>query len=238
MATFVCVHGAFQGGWVWKKTAQALSALGHEVLTPTLSGCGHHRHAMSQDLGLQTYLQDIASFFELEDVTDAILVGHSYSGIICSGVMGKILSRLSGLVFVDAIILQPGRSFADLGGEPFMAMLTSRLVDDWLITPWPAAMFGVAGAPDEDWFLSRLAPFPVAGFTDKTAPDELVFPKKRHYVRCSQNPNPMLAAMADRAEGLGFSMQAIASNHCPQMTAPVELARALATIAESMVGPL
>ena len=83
--------------------------------------------------------------------------------------------------------------------------------------------------------MSRVAPFPKAGFTDKTTGGEMLLPARRHHVRCTQNPNPMLAAMAKRAEDLGFLMHTIASNHCPQITAPVELARTLATIAESVV---
>jgi len=98
-----------------------------------------------------------------------------------------------------------------------------------------ADMCGVGCAPEEDWFMSRVAPFPKAGFTDKTTGGEMLLPARRHHVRCTQNPNPMLAAMAKRAEDLGFLMHTIASNHCPQITAPVELARTLATIAESVV---
>jgi len=236
MAMFVCVHGAFQGGWVWKQTASALLSLGHAVYAPTFSGCGHHRHAMERGMGLGTYVRDLTSFLELEDLTDVILVGHSYSGLVCAGAMPEILPRLAALVFVEAVIPQPDRSFADLGGEPFRAMLESRLIDGWLVSPWPAAAFGVAGAPDEDWFMSRLAPFPLAAFTDTAAAGELVFPGKRHYVRCRQNENPMVAAMAVRAESLGFVANSLASGHCPQITVPVELARLLATIAEDAAG--
>jgi pimeloyl-ACP methyl ester carboxylesterase len=236
MATFVCVHGAFQGGWVWKNTAAALSTLGHQAFAPTFSGCGHHRHTAGHGLGLQTYLRDLAAFFELEDLTDVVLVGHSYSGIVCAGAMPDILPRLSGFVCVEAVIPEPGCSFADFGGAPFAAMLNGHLVDDWQVGPWPAAAFGVSGAPEEDWFMSRLAPFPLAAFTDKSAGEDLLFPDKRHFIRCDQNPNPMLAAMARRAQDLGFAMHAIDSGHCPQITAPVELARQLATLAESMPG--
>ena len=235
MATFVCIHGAFQGGWVWKETARALFALGHEVHAPTLSGCGFHRHSLRRDFGLETYLLDLAAFFETEDLEDAILVGHSYSGIVCSGAMPGLLPRLAGTILVDAILPDPGRSFAGLGGEPFRAMLASRTVDGWLASPWDAAMFGVAGAPREGWFMDRVAPFPLAAFTDPFPEGTLVFPEKRHYVRCSDNPNPMLGLMAVKAQSLGFVMHAIASGHCPQMTVPVELARILATLAESMV---
>ena len=237
MATFVCVHGAFQGGWVWKKTAKALETMGHEVHTPTLSGCGHHRHTMARGQGLPTYLEDIASYMELQDLSDVILVGHSYSGIICCGVMPRVLSRLSGLVFVDAILPLPGKSFADLGGEPFQKLLASRLVDGWLVAPWQPAMFGLVDVPAEEaWFMERVTPFPMAAFTDQAGEGEPCFPEKRYYVRCGANPNPMLANMAKRAEALGFAMEAIDSNHCPQMTVPMDLARKLAVLAEKVVG--
>jgi len=234
MATFVCVHGAFQGGWVWKETAKALSALGHVAYAPTLSGCGYHRHAMGPGLGLGTYIRDLKAFFALEDLKEAILVGHSYSGFVCAGALPDLVPRLAGMVFVDAVTPEPGRSFAGLGGEPFRAMLAARTIDGWLVSPWDAALFGVAGSQGEGWFMERVAPFPLAGFTDAMPAGPLAFPEKRHYVRCAENPNPMLAAMADRAKSLGFSMQAIASGHCPQITVPVELARVLATIAETM----
>ena len=237
MATFVCIHGAFQGGWVWKDTAQALSALGHTVLTPTLSGCGHHAHAlMGPGLGLDAYIRDTTSFFELEDLENAILVAHSYSGLICSGAMAAIAPRLAGTVYVDALLPQPGHSFADMAGEPFRAMLSARVRDGWLVEPWEAPLFGVAGDERAPWFLSRLFPFPLAAFTDATAATQTAFPLNRHYVRCAANPNPMLAANAGRAEALGFALHAIDSGHCPQITAPVELARVLAAIAATLNG--
>ena len=237
MATFVCIHGAFQGGWVWKDTARTLAALGHTALAPTLSGCGHHAHAvMGPGYGLGTYLRDVTSFFELEDLENAILVAHSYSGFICAGVMAAIAPRLAGTVFVDALLPQPGGSFADLAGEPFRAMLMARVRDGWLVEPWEAPLFGVAGDERAQWFLSRLFHFPLAAFTEASAAGETVFPQRRHYVRCAANPNPMLAANAARAEGLGFAMHAIDAGHCPQLTAPVELARVLAAIAADLNG--
>lgn len=234
MATFVCIHGAFQGGWVWRDTTRALFALGHEVLSPTLSGCGHLAHGMGPGLGLGTYVRNVVQFFELEDLQDVILVGHSYSGLICTGAMAEIAPRLAGTVYVDALLPQPGQSFADMAGEPFRNMLSARLRDGWLVAPWEAPMFGVAGDERAEWFLSRLFPFPLAAFTDATGTGDPVFPKQHHYLRCAANPNPMLAANAARAAGLGFAMHSIDTGHCPQITAPVELARMLATIAADM----
>jgi pimeloyl-ACP methyl ester carboxylesterase len=235
MATFVCVHGAFQGGWVWKRTADALFSMGHRTYAPTFSGCGHHRHTMDKGLGLGAYVRDLTQFFELEDLSDAYLVAHSYSGLVCAGAMAELMGRLAGTIYVEGIIPQPGKSFAALGGEPFRAMLDARRVDGWLVSPWEAALFGVAGAPEEDWFMARVAPFPLAAFTDP-AVGELVFPEKRHYIRCAKNPNPMLVAMEKRAASLGFAMHTIESGHCPQITLAVELARVLATIVDAKNG--
>lgn len=233
MATFVCVHGAFQGGWVFSRLARALRARGHEVYAPTLSGCGYLDHDRERPVGLGTFCSDLTQFFELEDLTGVVLVGHSYSGLVCLGSLPALASRLAGCVFVETIMPDPGHSFADLGGEPFRAMLRSRVRDGGLVEPWPAAMFGLAGSPLADWFMARVAPFPLAAFTDALpdAPAEL--PSRRHYVRCTENPNPMLAAMAKKAESHGFAMHAIASGHCPQMTATEPLAALLAEIATS-----
>ncbi|MHC1789434.1 alpha/beta fold hydrolase [Solidesulfovibrio sp.] len=236
MATFVCIHGAFQGGWVWKDTAQALFTLGHDVLAPTLSGCGYLAHGLGPGLGLGTYIRDVTQFFALEDLNDAILVAHSYSGLVCCGAMAEIAPRLAGAIFVDALLALPGHSFAGLAGEPFRAMLSARVRQGWLVDPWVAPLFGVAGDDRADWFLGRLFPFPLAAFTDATATAEPVFPPERHYVRCAANPNPLLAANAARAAELGFAMHAIDTGHCPQITAPVALARVLAAIAAGLAG--
>ncbi len=236
MATFVCVHGAFQGGWVFRNMAGALATLGHAVHAPTFSGCGHHRTVRVKGLGLSVYVDELAAYLELFDLQDVILVAHSYSGIVCAAAMPRLAPRVAATVSLEGIIPKPGLSFADLGGEPFAAMLEARRLDGGLVSPWQAAMFGVAGAPDEDWFMSRLAPFPMAAFTDPVPEGELVFPAKKHYVRCLENPNPMLVAMAERARGLGFTMHELKSGHCPQITVPVDAARLLAAIAENGAG--
>jgi pimeloyl-ACP methyl ester carboxylesterase len=234
MATFVCIHGAFQGGWVWRECARTLGTLGHETLTPTLSGCGHLAHGLGPGVGPGTYLRDIVRFFELEDVQEALLVAHSYSGLLCAAALAEVGPRLSALVCVDALLPSPGQSFAGMAGEPFRAMLEARVREGWQVLPWEAALFGVAGDAREAWFVSRLAPFPLAAFTEPAPSAPPAWPKLRHYVRCAANPNPMLAANAARAEAAGFVMHAIDSGHCPQITAPVELARLLAGIAEGV----
>lgn len=237
MAQFLCIHGAFQGGWVFSKLADALRPMGHVVHAPTLSGCGYHSHLQDRRLGLDAFCRDVIAYCELEDLHDCILVGHSYSGLICLSTLPALRSRLAGAVFIETIMPEPGRSFFDLGGEVFQTMVRSRLMDEWLVKPWQAGMFGLAeGSPAAEWFMSRVAPFPLTGFTDPIPSVPYDLPENRHYIRCAQNPNPMLLAMAVKAEGLGFMMHSIPSGHCPQMTVPDLLAAKLSEIAAGMAG--
>lgn len=234
MATFVCVHGAFQGGWVFSDLARELRAKGHEVHTPTLSGCGYLRHRLERGLGLEDYCRDLTGFFELEDLSGAVLVGHSYSGLVCLGALPAIASRLAGWACLETILPEPGQSFAALGGEPFQKLLNAQLRDGWLVDPWAAAMFGLEGSPRAGWFMARVAPFPLAAFTDPLPETPPPLPERRHYIRCTGNPNPMLAAMAKKAEARDFAMHAIDSGHCPQVTATTVLADTLCDIADSV----
>lgn len=236
MATFVCVHGAFQGGWVFSALARALRVEGHEVHAPTLTGCGYLRHRLEQGIGLEDYCRDLTAYFELEDLSGAVLVGHSYSGLVCLGALPAIAPRVAGWACIETILPEPGQSFVALGGEPFQNMLKSRLRDGWRIDPWPAAMFGLEGAPEAAWFMSRVAPFPLAAFADPLPDAPPPLPERRHYIRCTGNPNPMLAAMAKKAEARGFAMHAIDSGHCPQVTAVAALAETLSGIAADIVG--
>ena len=94
MAKFVLVHGTGCGGWVWKKLAPLLSLAGHEVYTPTLTGVGDRSHLLDCGVDLTTHITDIASLLWYEDLTDVVLVGHSYAGMVITGVAAQAPARL------------------------------------------------------------------------------------------------------------------------------------------------
>ena len=94
MATFVLVHGAWLGGWCWQRVAPHLRRAGHEVYTPTLTGLGERAHLLSRDVGLDTHVQDIVGVLECEDLLEVILVGHSFGGMVVSGVAERVPDRL------------------------------------------------------------------------------------------------------------------------------------------------
>ena len=232
MATIVLVHGAFQGGWVWQRMAEALSERGHTAHRPTLSGCGHHRHQPATGAGLRTFIQEIIQYIRDEGLIDVVLVGHSYAGLICCGVADALPDAVSRLVLVDGVLPQPGLSFADMGGEPFRNLLAKHTMAGGLVRPWPLESFGV-GPEAAQWFQQRLGLFPREAFTEPCQETRGISPVRRTYISCIPAKNPLLRAMAARAGAEGWEMHALASGHCAMVSAPLELAGLLHSVAKS-----
>ncbi len=110
MANFVLCHGGGMGGWVWRFLKPTLIRAGHEVHTPTYTGFGERSHLISRSITPATHAQDVANVLEYEDITDAILVGHSYSGTILPGIKKLAGDRVKKLVFVDALVAHEGEA--------------------------------------------------------------------------------------------------------------------------------
>jgi pimeloyl-ACP methyl ester carboxylesterase len=226
MANFLLVHGAFQGGWVWGKVADLLRTRGHEVHTPTLSGCGYLAKDVSQDINLEDYIADIRKYFEFEDLREIVLVAHSFSGMICGALMMQIPERIRHAVFVDAVIPQAERSFADIADEPFRQMLEKHRQEDGTVRPWPLPLFGVTG-PEVAWFTTRLRPFSHKAFL---APFPGSFNPRlvpTSYITCRETSSPFIRKMAEKAKENNLPLQEINSGHCPMVSCPRELCQAL-----------
>src|SRR5579862_6453256 len=101
MATFVLVHGAWHGGWCWRKLTPLLRAAGHEVFAPTLTGLGERAHLATPEVGLSFHVQDVVNVLVYEDLHEVVLVGHSYGGMVITGVTGQAPERLAQLVYLD-----------------------------------------------------------------------------------------------------------------------------------------
>lgn len=108
--TFVLVHGAWHGGWCWSRVAARLRAAGHTVFAPTLTGLGERSHLLNADITLQTFVDDIINVLTWEDLNDVVLVGHSFAGLVITGVADVVPERLRQLVYLDAFILESGVS--------------------------------------------------------------------------------------------------------------------------------
>ena len=102
MATFVVAHGAWSAGWAWKKMRPLLRAAGHELWTPTYTGLGERAHLANAEVNLDTHIGDVVAAIEMENLHDAILIGHSYGGMVATGVADRVRARISQLIYLDA----------------------------------------------------------------------------------------------------------------------------------------
>jgi len=133
--TFVVVHGATAGGWEWKRAAACLTDDGHTVYRATLTGLGERMHLNSPDVDLQTHINDVVNLILFEDLHDIVLTGHSYGGMVITGVMDRIPERIRHVVFLDAAVPADGESIWDLFGDRGPRD-PARFVDGFMQVPW------------------------------------------------------------------------------------------------------
>ncbi len=221
-ATFVLVHGAWHGGWCWKKVTPLLQAAGHQVLTPTLTGLGERAHLLNPQIDLSTHIQDITSVLEYEDLRNVVLVGHSYGGMVIAGVAEKAGVRLAGLVYLDAFLPENGKAVKDY------TQLPPVRDDGWRIpTLGPPSAYGVTDERDVAWMTPRLGDQPLKTFTQ---PVQLSSDRDRSlsqtFIQCTKAP--FFAEAGERAKRRGFRYRELFSaGHDAMVTKPKELAKIL-----------
>ena len=118
----VFVHGAWAGGWHYTKVEPLLEEAGFKVYRPTLTGLGERFHLAREDVGLSTHVEDIVNVLEFENLENVVLVGHSYGGMVISGVANRVPHRIRKLVYMDAIVPEDGESVMDLAGDAINSM--------------------------------------------------------------------------------------------------------------------
>jgi pimeloyl-ACP methyl ester carboxylesterase len=235
--TFVLVHGAWHGGWCWARVGERLRAAGHRVLTPTLTGHGERAHLLSPEIGLDTFVQDIVAVLETEEVTGAILVGHSFGGLPITGAADRVPERIAHLVYLDASLLQNGESLFDRLPPELIAERRRRAQETsgGLTMPVPSpGSFGVTRPEDIAWIERRLRPEPLRGYVDSL---RLEHPfgngRKITYIACVEPAYPPVAVMHDRAfKQAGWHYLKLAAGHDAMVTAPAALSEMLLRLAE------
>jgi pimeloyl-ACP methyl ester carboxylesterase len=169
MATYVLVHGGGHGGWCYQRVARRLRASGHEVHTPTLTGLGERAHLVSPAVDLDLHIRDVVALLHFEDLRDVVLVGHSYGGMVITGVADRASDRVGRLVYLDAANPRNGQSLVDVSGPMMLAARRqSRFVNgvELLLFPDSDAVryYGVTDPADHAWMVERLTPHPWACF--------------------------------------------------------------------------
>ncbi|OLL31445.1 alpha/beta hydrolase [Burkholderia sp. SRS-W-2-2016] len=229
MATFVLVHGAFQGGWVYAQVARQLREAGHEVYTPTLTGLGERSHLADRAINLDTHIQDIVNVFKYEDISDAILCGHSYGGLVITGVAHEISHRIRTLFYLDAYAPADGQSLVDItGADTALAFLSQAREHDGMIPPIPASVFNVNDA-DAEWVDRMSGPQPLATFVQGVRAGVDAAPvANRTYVFASKNGGDWFVDTHARLKDTpGWKVHEIPCGHSIMLDRPAELAALL-----------
>src|SRR5471032_971199 len=166
MTNFVLVHGAWHGGWCWKRVARRLREAGHAVHTPTLTGLGERAHLLNRQIDLETHIEDVLGLLRAEQLGDIVLCGHSYGGMVITGVADRAADRVAGVVYLDAYVPADGESLSALQLPERRAALRAAVAEHgwgWLMPPTPAAAFAVNEA-DRAWVDRQCVPHPFACF--------------------------------------------------------------------------
>jgi pimeloyl-ACP methyl ester carboxylesterase len=224
---FVLVHGAYQGGWIWKPVATRLREAGHVAHACTLDGCGEKRHQVRAGITVETHAREIADFLFYEDLRDVVLVGTSSGGMVIQKAAELARDRIARLSFVDALALMPGERV-----ETITNRATPREVSDLPTAPTRAdaenRMFKELDPSLRAWAVERITPHPIAALEAPMVPTTFWDQTwSASVIRCTQAVNPPEAHQRRTAQKLGASYHELDTGHYPMLSAPDELTKLL-----------
>jgi pimeloyl-ACP methyl ester carboxylesterase len=242
--TFVLVHPAWHGAWVWKKVTPLLREKGHAVFTPTLTGLGERSHLARKEVGLGVHVDDVVNVLKYEDLQEVVLVGHSSSGAVITGVADRAPERLGHVVYLDAFVPENGEAVLDLIA-PERRRIFEEFVktegDGWLVPrfappPWETIvrdMWGVTDENDARWMLERLGPTPLGHFKEPVRRTNPAAEKvSRTYIRCTKFPSARFDAHAEMAkQAPGWRYRELAASHHALVTVPDTVTELLLEVA-------
>lgn len=237
----VLVHGAWGGGWIWRRVIGPLRAAGHEVHAVTLTGDGERAHLRRPDIDLDTHIADVIGLIEAEELENVVLVGHSYGGMVITGAGAELQAahhgRLGGMVYVDAMVPAPGEGWGVAHPPEIVA---SRLAaaaenDNCLPPPDPEEGFGLSEA-DAAWLRRRHTPHPFGMYRQPLHYDgALLASVPRLFVDCNEPAYPTIAPSRQRVrEEPGWQVAEIPTGHFVMVTEPDALVAQLLAFADGI----
>lgn len=239
MATFVLVHGGGHGGWCYQPVARRLQAAGHVVYAPSLPGLGEHHHQLHAGIDLDAHVDDVVNLLHSEDLRDVILVGHSYGGMVITGIADRATDRVGHRVYLDAATPENGQSLVDVAG-PMMAAARQggRVVDgvELVLFPGddPLGFYGVTDPDTIAWMKPRLTPHPWKCFEQKLVlrNEAAMRALPESHIICTVTiPGRDMAALTARAQGRVWDID---TGHDLMLTEPDWVAARLIDVAASM----
>lgn len=240
MTTYVLVHGAWHGGWVWAATADLLREAGDAVWVPTLLGCADRFGEARHNIGLSDHIRDVVDVIEGNDLRDVVLVGHSYAGMVITGAADRCRDRIRMLVYLDAFVPVSGERAADFIpaalNERALAAVHAAGAGTHLPVIYPASKFVDFDAERSAAFMARLTPQPFFTYLE---PVFLAHQPIEHrgFIYCSGAPLGLFDAFAARARNApGWSYAEIPAAHDAMLTHPRHLTVELGAMVSRLAG--
>jgi pimeloyl-ACP methyl ester carboxylesterase len=235
-ATYVLVHGGGHGGWCYQFVADLLRAQGHSVYTPSLTGMAEHEHLLNPSIDLDTQIAGVVKLLHFEDLRDVILVGHSYGGMVITGIADRAADRIGHLVYLDAANPVNGQSLVDVAGPNMAAARQgSRTIDgvELVLFPGtdPLGFYGVTDPGMIEWMKTRLTPHPWKCFEQKlvlTNEEALWAIPQTHIICTATIPGRDIDALKASSEGRVWDVD---TGHDLMLTEPEKTAELLLRVA-------
>jgi pimeloyl-ACP methyl ester carboxylesterase len=228
MAVFVVAHGAWSSGWAWRKMRPLMRATGHDFFTPSYTGLGERQHLASPSVNLSLHIDDVVNVLEFEDLREVVLIGHSFGGLVATGVADRVRNRIARVIYLDAFVPENGQSLMDMLPEQARdAMRSAANVkgDGWRVPP--REMPPDTPEPDRTWAMPRRAAHPIAAFEEPLQLSGAPLPP-RAYIYCTRiDGDDRFGPFADRARRERWPYAEIDASHNPHITAPHDLCAAL-----------
>jgi len=211
---------------MWSRLARELRARGHEALAPSLTGVGERAHLASPAVNLSTHITDVVNVLEYERLERVVLVGHSYGGMVVTGVADRAAPRIAALVYLDAFVPQHGQALLDFASEGLRARLTSG---DWRVPPLTPQAQGMRDPAEIAWVEARRGPQPLATLTEKLSL-EGNYGGPRRYIWCSGYSPSTFRPFAERLRNdPAWRYDELPTHHYPHVSLPRETAQLLET---------
>jgi pimeloyl-ACP methyl ester carboxylesterase len=237
MKTFVLVHGTWGGGWMWCTVADSLRAHGHTVYTPTLTGLGERAHLVTRQTNLDTHIQDIAGVIACEQLSDVVLVGTSYAGLVISGVADRMPDRIGALIYLNAALPANGKCMMDTVSAERRATVQNLADTEGEGYRVPSSLVldtGIENEQARDAFLKRMSPHPLPSLLQPISlTGRYTEVERKAYVLATRKISHHFQDYYDWAKQQpGWTVHAIASHHYPMATMPEATAALLMQIAD------
>jgi pimeloyl-ACP methyl ester carboxylesterase len=231
-ATFLVAHGAWSAGWSWKKMHPLMSAAGHRLITPTYTGLGEREHLANPSNDLETHIQDVLAVMKYEDLRSVVLIGHSYGGMVATGVADRASDRIAQLIYLDAFVPRDGQALVDLNPPAVRRHMqeSAKASDGWRVPPNPIPPD--TSEADAAWIRDRRLPQSIKCFETPLRLRDANLTLPRSYIYCTRIAlaDPF-RSFAERAKSEpGWRYYEIDASHSPHVTAPEALATLLLTI--------